>query len=232
MIKMDDNFLFNFSIPEKEEEVFSNSREDILRYLSDIGVDTRYISLSDNRIYINNLRFSKFSRRREEIFNRHYKDIEVIRSGLFQEIATNASRELAHNIRPKSRILIPADANPLIEIILEPYTRKYGVELVHDEDDDYDLITSNRTLDTEVHSIIDEIFGGDGISFPRKDMNYIYPLIKTTNLQINKFLSNNDLPTEFDDLAGDFLKFLDETVVQYKPNILASTEFLEEHMKK
>lgn len=232
MIKMDDNFLFNFSIPEKEEEVFSNSREDILRYLSDIGVDTRYISLSDNRIYINNLRFSKFSRRREEIFNRHYKDIKVIRSGLFQEITTNASRELAHNIRPKSRILIPADANPLIEIILEPYTRKYGVELVHDEDEDYDLITSNRTLDTEVHSIIDEIFSGEGISFPRKDKNYIYPLIKTTNLQINKFLSNNDLPTEFDDLAGDFLKFLDETVVQYKPNILASTEFLEEHLKK
>ncbi|MGN1362526.1 MAG: ATPase [Methanobrevibacter sp.] len=225
-----ENFLFDFNIP-VEEENFGNSKKDILRYLNDIGVDTRFISYMPNKIYINNLRFSKFSRRRQNTFEKHFPDFKVIRSSLFQEIATNASRELASSIKPKVKVLIPKDANPLIPIILEPYTRKYGISLIFDEKEDYDLITSNKTLDAEVHSVIYEIFSGEGISFPRKKENYIYPLIKVSNSQINDFLDGEVVSNNYNDVAEEFLEFLDDTVPQYKPNILASVEYLEENQK-
>ncbi|OWT33801.1 ATPase [Methanobrevibacter sp. 87.7] len=225
-----ENFLFDFNIPE-EEETFGNSKKDILRYLSDIGVDTRFISYTSDKIYINNLRFSKFSRRRQNTFEKHFPNFKVIRSSLFQEIVTNASRELSSHIKPKVKVLILDDANPLIPIILEPYTRKYGISLVYDDNDDYDLITSNKTLDTEVHSIVSEIFSGEGISFPRKKENYIYPLIKVSNSQINDFLGEKLVSRPYDDVAEEFLEFLDDTVAQYKPNILASVEYLENNQK-
>ena len=129
---MEDNFLFDLNIPEEKEE-YKNSKSDILRFLKDIGVDTRYVSIWENKIYINNLRFSKFSKRRQNNFELKFKSQKVIRSSLFQEIATNASRELSKTIKPKMKILIKKDVNPLINILLEPYTRKYGVKLVLDE---------------------------------------------------------------------------------------------------
>lgn len=225
---MEDNFLFDFHIPE-EEETFTNSKKDVLRFLSDIGVDTRFISYTPSKIYINNLRFSKFSRRRQNTFEEKYPDIEVIRSSLFQEMATNASRELSDTLKPQMKVYIPPNANPLIEIILEPYTRKYGLTLINDGNSDYDVKTSDKTLDMEVHSIISEIFSGDGIRFPRKDDEYIYPLIKISNKQINDFFKDRIVDDTFDDASGEFLDFLDETVIQYKFNILKSVEYLEKN---
>ena len=127
------------------------------------------------------------------------------------------------------KVYIPPNANPLIEIILEPYTRKYGLTLINDGNSDYDVKTSDKTLDMEVHSIISEIFSGDGIQFPRKDDEYIYPLIKISNKQINDFFKDRIVEDTFDDASGEFLDFLDETVIQYKFNILKSVEYLEKN---
>jgi hypothetical protein len=54
------DLMFNVSgFAEKEE--FTTSKRDVLKYLKIIGVDTRFISYTPQKIYINNLRFSKFS---------------------------------------------------------------------------------------------------------------------------------------------------------------------------
>lgn len=225
---MEDNFLFDLNIPEEKEE-YKNSKSDILRFLKDIGVDTRYVSIWENKIYINNLRFSKFSKRRQNNFELKFKSQKVIRSSLFQEIATNASRELSKTIKPKMKILIKKDVNPLINILLEPYTRKYGVKLVLDENEEYDVIASKLTLDMKIHLICNNIFKGKGINYPVFDKNFIYPLIKVTNKQINDFLGGKILEEKYNDISGEFIEFLDETVTQYKFNILKSVEYLEEN---
>lgn len=225
---MKDNFLFDLNIPEENQE-YNDTKSDILRFLKDLGVDTRYISIWENKIYINNLRFSKFSKRRQNNFELKFKSQKVIRSSLFQEIATNASRELSKTIKPKMKILIKKDVNPLINILLEPYTRKYGVKLVLDENEEYDVIASKLTLDMKIHLICNNIFKGKGINYPVFDKNYIYPLIKVTNKQINDFLGGKILEEKYNDISGEFIEFLDETVTQYKFNILKSVEYLEEN---
>ncbi|WP_295722513.1 ATPase [uncultured Methanobrevibacter sp.] len=225
---MENNFLFDFDISEDDEE-FTDSKKDLLKFLKEIGVDTRFISIYDNKIYINNLRFSKFSKRRQSIFESKFKDKLVIRSSLFQEIATNASRELSNTIKPKMKILIKEDANPLINIILEPYTRKYGVELIYSNKKEYDVIASNQTMDMEIHSICEDIFKGKGIKYPRFNKEYIYPLIKVTHKQINDFLGEKLLEEKYDDVSGEFIEFLDDTVSQYKFNILKSVQYLQEN---
>jgi hypothetical protein len=76
----------------------------IIKSLNKIGVDTRFISLYDNKIFINNLKFSKFSRKKEEKFIKEYPSIEIIRSKLFQKICIKVSRTVKHNIKPKIEI--------------------------------------------------------------------------------------------------------------------------------
>ena len=84
-----DDFLSNFVLKEDEKEL-SDSKKDVMKFLKQIGVDTRFVSFFDDdaeiKLYIENLRFSKFSRKRTETFNKHYPNIEDLRSSLFQNI--------------------------------------------------------------------------------------------------------------------------------------------------
>ena len=166
------DLIFDIGNLANEEENFSDSKKDVLKFLKIIGVDTRFISYTPQKIYINNLRFSKFSRAREATFNKQYPKIKVVRSSLFQKICSKSSKHLSSKIKPNSRILMPED-NYMVELILEPYTRKYGVELVYEGD--YDLIVNPTVLDDEVNNIFESIFKGDGLNFNKKD-NEIYPL--------------------------------------------------------
>ena len=75
------DLMFNLSNLNENEE-FSTSKGDVLKFLKIIGVDTRFVSYTPQKIYINNLRFSKFSRKREATFNNQYPEIEVVRSSL------------------------------------------------------------------------------------------------------------------------------------------------------
>lgn len=90
-------------VSNNEDESFTDSKKDILKFLKIIGVDSRFVSYTPSKLYINNLRFSKFSRKREKTFYHQYPQIEVVRSSLFQKICSKSSKILA-NIKPNSKI--------------------------------------------------------------------------------------------------------------------------------
>lgn len=223
--------MFNIGDLASDEENFSNSKKDVLKFLKIIGVDTRFISYTPQKIYINNLRFSKFSRTREATFNKQYPEIEVVRSKLFQKICSKSSKHLALEIKPNSKILMPKD-NFIIDVLMEPYTRKYGVELVYDGD--YDLVVNPLILDDEVNNIFSSIFAGDGINF-RDKTNEIYPLINVPLDWINSFLEmdgHSIIENEnTDELAISFSRFLDDVAPQYKENVISASEFIGEKLE-
>ena len=178
------DLMFDISALTGDEEKFTSSKKDVLKYLKIIGVDTRFISYTPDKIYINNLRFSKFSRTREKTFNNQYPEIEVVRNKLFQKICSKSSKVLSMELKPNTRILMPEN-NYLVELLLEPYTRKYGVELVYSGE--HDLAVNPVILDDEVNGIFEGIFKGEGLNY-NLDENEIYPLINVSLDWINSFL--------------------------------------------
>lgn len=230
---MNDDFLSNFNIPIKEEEVLTDSKRDVLRLLKELSIDTRYISYTSNIIYINNLRFSKFSRRREEVFNKHYPNIKVLRSSLFQKICSHSSKVLSKTISPQDRLLLPQTTGSienLIKIVLEPYTRKYGVKLLEKKTGKYDKIVSPLTLNKEVILILDDIFSGNKINFNNLKEDTIYPFINVSEEWIYSFLNIDPIIYE-ESSSIKFMEFLEDIVPQYMENIVHSTLFLKDNIK-
>lgn len=225
------DLMFNISGLASEEEKFTTSKKDVLKYLKIIGVDTRFISYTPEKIYINNLRFSKFSRKREETFYKQYPEIEVVRNKLFQKICAKSSKVLSFEIEPNSRILMPED-NFIIELLLEPYTRKYGVELVYDGE--YDLKVNPIILDDKVNDIFESIFDGEGLNFNQSE-NEIYPLINVSLDWINSFLEMDGQEVihaqNNNELSRSFSLFLEDVAPQYKENVLKASEFIDEKLK-
>lgn len=224
------DFIFDVSGLADEKESFTNSKKDVLKYLKIIGVDSRFISYTPSKIYINNLRFSKFSRKRQETFNKQYPKIEVVRNSLFQKICSKSAKTLS-DIKPNSTILIPDD-NFMVDVILEPYTRKYGVKLVHDGD--YDLIVNPVILDDKVNQIFSTIFAGVGIDFNKKD-NEIYPLINVPLNWINSFLEMDGKSkiknVNNDEIASSFMEFLEDVAPQYRENVLKASDYIEKKLE-
>ena len=225
------DLIFDVSNLTSEEEKFSSSKKDVLKYLKIIGVDTRFISYTPDKIYINNLRFSKFSRKREATFKKQYPQIQVVRNKLFQKICAKSSKHLALEAKPNSRILMPKD-NYIVELLMEPYTRKYGVKLVYEGD--YDLAVNPLILDDQVNNIFEGIFKGEGLNFVKNE-NEIYPLANVSLDWINSFLEMDGqklIESENrDELAISFSEFLDDVAPQYKDNVVSASEFISEKMK-
>ena len=138
---------------------------------------------------------------------------------------------LADEIKPNSTILIPEN-NVLIEIILEPYTRKYGVKLVYGGS--YDLIVNPIILDSKVNSIFSDIFKGNGLTFSNKT-NEIYPLINVPLNWINSFLEMDGKKIietkDYDDLSTSFMEFLEDVAPQYRENVLKAYEYIEKELE-
>lgn len=225
------DLIFDISGLTDEKEEFSSSKKDVLKFLKIIGVDTRFISYTPEKIYINNLRFSKFSRTREATFNKQYSDIEVVRNSLFQKICSKSAKNLTLEIQPNSTILMPED-NYMIELLMEPYTRKYGVKLVYEGE--YDLAVNPIILDDEVNNIFSSIFAGEGIDF-RDKTNETYPLVNVPLEWINSFLRMDGQDTiesvNDDDLAISFSEFLEDVAPQYKDNVVSAANFIEKKLK-
>lgn len=223
--------MFDVSGFNDEKEEFSTSKKDVLKFLKIIGVDTRFISYTPQKIYINNLRFSKFSRAREATFMKQYPEIEVVRNKLFQKICSKSSKHLALEIEPNSCILMPED-NFIIELLMEPYTRKYGVELVYEGE--YDFKVNPLILDDQVNDIFEGIFSGDGLSYSRKP-NEVYPLINVPLDWINSFLEMDGqdiLESENkNELANSFSEFLEDVAPQYRENVVKAAEFIENKLE-
>ena len=196
-----------------------------------IGVDTRFVSYTPDKIYINNLRFSKFSRTREKTFNNQYPEIEVVRNKLFQKICSKSSKVLSMELKPNTRILMPEN-NYLVELLLEPYTRKYGVELVYSGE--HDLAVNPVILDDEVNGIFEGIFKGEGLNY-NLDENEIYPLINVSLDWINSFLEMDGQKLiesqNKSELANSFSEFLDDVAPQYRENVLSAAAFIDEKQK-
>ncbi|MDD2643548.1 MAG: ATPase [Methanobacteriaceae archaeon] len=221
----------------------STNKKEVLKLLKIIGVDTRFISYTPEIIYINNLRFSKFSRKREQTFNKYYPEIKILRSSLLQKICNHASKILSHQLKPKDTVLLPEikdSTDELIIIILEPYSRKYGINFVEYKDKDNFKINkkiSSLTLNIEAYNILSDIFTGEGINFKRHNNNenvpIIYPFINVSNEWINSFLDNNnktDYPARtYGKLSLSFMDFISEIIPQYKENILKSKKFIEKN---
>ncbi|MEE1129789.1 MAG: ATPase [Methanobrevibacter sp.] len=225
------DLMFDISKLAEDNEEFTTSKKDVLKYLKIIGVDSRFISYTPQKIYINNLRFSKFSRKRQETFNKQYPEIEVIRNSLFQKICSKSSKVLSLEIEPNSVILMPQD-NFMVDVIMEPYTRKYGVKLVFEGD--YDYVVNPTILDDEVNNIFSTIFSGEGLKFNKKE-NEIYPLINVPLDWINSFLEMDGKCTvkneNNDELATAFMEFLEDVAPQYRENVLKASEYIEKKLE-
>lgn len=225
------DLMFDISGFNNEKEEFSDSKKDVLKFLKIIGVDTRFISYTPEKIYINNLRFSKFSRAREATFMKQYPEIEVVRNKLFQKICSKSSKRMALEIEPNSRILIVED-NFIIELLMEPYSRKYGVKLVYEGE--YDLKVNPLILDDQVNDIFEGIFSGEGLNYSRKS-DEIYPLINVPLDWINSFLEMDGqdiLENENkNELANSFSEFLEDVAPQYRENVVKAAEYIENKLE-
>lgn len=221
------DLMFDISGLAAEEEKFSDSKRDVLKFLKIIGVDTRFISYTPEKIYINSIRFSKFSRTREATFNKQYPEIEVVRNTLFQRICSKSAKALTLQIKPNSTIMMPRD-NYICELLLEPYTRKYGVKLVYEGD--CDLAVNPLILDDKVNTIFEGIFKGEGLNLIHCE-NEIYPLANVSLDWINSFLEmdGQDLIEceNKDDLANSFSEFLEDVAPQFRENVVSASEFIE-----
>lgn len=225
------DLMFDISGLASDEDEFSNSKKDVLKFLKIIGVDTRFISYTPQKIYINSLRFSKFSRTRQKTFNKQYPEIEVVRNKLFQKICSKSARNLTLEIKPNSTVLMPED-NFICELLMEPYTRKYGVKLVYDGD--YDLKVNPLILDDKVNAIFEGIFAGEGLNLIDTE-NEIYPLANVSLDWINSFLKmdgQNLIEGENkDDLANSFSEFLEDVAPQFRENVVSASEFIDKKNK-
>ena len=126
---------------------------------------------------------------------------------------------------------MPED-NFMIEILMEPYTRKYGVELVYSGE--HDLKVNPIILDDEVNGIFEGIFKGDGLNFHHSD-DEIYPLANVSLDWINSFLEmdGHELVENKNknELATSFSEFLDDVAPQYKENVVKASEFIEKKLE-
>lgn len=206
----------------------------IIKNLNKIGVDTRYISLYQNKIYINNLKFSKFSRNKEEKFHEIYPEIEVIRSKIFQKICIKVSRTIKYQIKPHDQIYIRDDKTPeniLLHIILEPYQRKYGITISNNYTNDK-KIANPKFLDEYTSEYINLMISGKKIT-DTYDENSIYPLTHVLYEWIIDWINTTDLDytTQYkeDTKTEDILNFLEQHMPNVKESIKQSVTYLDEN---
>lgn len=214
-------------------------------FLAMIGVDIRYISLYNNFIFINNLKFSRFSHRREELFRAKHPNYQIIRSKIFQKMCIRASRGLSKSLNPGEKILIIKKgtcADLILYLILEPYQRKYGIKIIIadklDSITDYnvDSVATSLTLDQEVGNLINQMFKGKKIELmskttKREDIKIIYPLLNIPDAWIKTWARKNYIPCSIslsDQTSEDLLKFLEQYIPDVRENMLKSALFLSE----
>jgi len=220
--------------------------KEVSRFLQKIGVDTRFVSIIGTSIHVNNQRFSKFSNNRQETFIRNFPNFSITRSKIFQRICTRASRVLANSLKPKEKILILESdkcSSFILDVILEPYTRKYGIKIVHANDLEYaiksgaDSIALPLTLDNEVESILGNILTGEKIEvyslknrFGAADnIKYIYPLLNVPRSWIVSWLEKLEYEFKYqseNSVTIDLIKFFESFIPDVRENILKSAFYV------
>ncbi len=217
--------------------------KNLAKSLQNTGVDTRFVSIMGNKIFINNLKLSRFSRKKERLFKKSFPEIEVIRSKIFQKICIRASRTLAHCISPQERIFVVKNDDPLntaLYTILEPYKRKYGIELVYGNYIDerielnVDSIALPITLDDEAENILNLMINGEKIGLLSSNESYkgkklLYPLINVPRLWIRSWMGikqDNSIQEQYKS-SEDLLRFLEGLIPDVRENLFKSALFLD-----
>ncbi len=221
---------------------------DELRFLSKIGVDTRFLSFNMENIHINNQRFSKFTKQRQELFLKNYSEFRIYRSKVFQKICTRASRVLARSLKPREKIFIQENefcTTYLLDILLEPYKRKYGIKILRGQYEDVDLedfdsIAMPTTLDDEAGFVLNKIFNGERIEVLhlQNKVNFegheklIYPLQNVPVFWIKSWIDKLGHECSFTNemnIEVATLNFLEDFVPDVRENILKSALFISEN---
>ncbi|MDR2623986.1 MAG: hypothetical protein LBC39_05390 [Methanobrevibacter sp.] len=174
-----------------------HSKKEILKFLGRIGVDTRFISLYESNVYINNLRFSKFSKKREEIFKNKYYNMNILRSTTFQKIAIKSSKSLSHSIDVKDKILIFNNnkRDVLSNIILESYLRKYGIKLIQSNFKSYEEFIKLKDSEETIEFLKNNSINGvvSSISMDEEVDHVLSAILSGKSLKsYSKYVSFND----------------------------------------
>lgn len=228
------------------------TKDDVVKFLQKNGVETRFVSIMDGKVYINNLRLSKFSRRKEEIFLEKFPDYEVRRSQVFQKICTRASRVLKTALNPHDKILLsdsPNCVNLILRTVLEPYTRKYGVELIIIPELDFsqmevqntdgkkqkvDAVALPFTMDEEVEHILGLMIHGEELKLLSSENQLngprmIYPLINVPISWIESMVEIETLNCIFKNENGhprEMLEFLESFIPDVREKMMRSADYL------
>ncbi len=207
---------------------------EIIKVLNNLGVETRFISLYNNVIYINNIKFSKFSKIKIERFHEVYPDIDVVKSKQFQSIAIKTSRSLKNLIKPQETIYIKKGQRPqdiLLEIILEPYQRKYGITIT-DKYSNSCKIADSKYLDEFAIEYIDLMIDAKKIQDKYED-NTIYPLMHVSRKMIYDWIKTTDLEyvdcTCSDTISEEVLEFLESHIPNVSESIKQSVTYIDEN---
>jgi len=218
--------------------------KNITEFLQNIGVDTRFVSIVGSHVYINNQRFSRFSGRRKETFIRKFPSFDISRSKVFQKICTRASRVLANSLKPGEIIFIRSNdkcARFILDVIMEPYTRKYGIKLVYGNlmedamESGANSIAIPVTLDDEVEGILEKIINGDKIQVlslnnsKENNLKFIYPLLNVPRSWLVLWLEK--LGYEYknmahESIAVEIIEFFEDFIPDVRENILKSSLYV------
>jgi hypothetical protein len=228
-------------------------KQEVVRFLQKNGVETRFISIVDEKVYVNNLKLSRFSRKKEETFLEEFPNFEVRRSKVFQKICSRASRVLKNSLSPHDRIILsnPSNcANMALYTVLEPYTRKYGVELLLQTDDvgrwnelklqekkselSMDSMALPLTLDGEVEHILETMLNGENLDilsahYKKNTIKMIYPLSTVPTSWIESWVNIEGLNCNFEPNAGlprDMLEFLEGFIPDVREKMMSSAFYL------
>jgi hypothetical protein len=219
---------------------------ELSKFLQIIGVDVRFISIIGGHIFINNQRFSRFSHKRQETFIRKFPDCSISRSNVFQKICTRASRVLANALKPGDKIFIYDNdkcSKFILDVIMEPYTRKYGIKLFYGSsiedvlEFEVDSIALPLTLDNEVESILGNILNGEKIGVTSLKNRYdeennvklIYPLSNVPRYWIVSWLGKLDYEYKYtinNSYAVDLMEFFEGFIPDVRENMLKSALYV------
>ncbi len=235
-------------------------KQEVVRFLQKNGVETRFVSIVGERVYINNLKLSRFSRKKEELFLGEYPNFEVHRSKIFQKICTRASRVLKNALNPRDKILLfdyGECVNFTLYTVLEPYTRKYGVELfIRDQEGKRDdwvdsfqfhgekigagSVALPLTLDGEVEHILELMIKGEKLELlssqtDKGGMKLIYPLINVPTSWIESWIEIEGLECCFehkDGLSRAMLVFLEGFIPDVREKMMRSAFYISQENLK
>ena len=212
----------------------NTNEKEIIKTLNKMGIETRFITLYNGMIYVNNLKFSKFSRKKEDEFHNEYPEIRVIRSKLFQKICVKVSRTVKNQIKPRRTLYIPEDnslENIVLYMVLEPYRRKYGIKIENQPTID-SINVSNKCLDDFTKQYVNQMMNGNKIGEIIEE-NTIYPLTHVPHQWMYDFIESTNIKfttyKKYDDnKESDIINFLEKHIPNVQESIKQSVNYLEQ----